>query len=88
MAYSKTTTRRRGITLDQAQEHLEAWLEAEMEITTHQSYQLGSRQLTLANLEEVREQIDYWDKKVEALEDLEETGTRRAKAYRAVLRDL
>ena len=88
MAYSKTTTRRGGITLDQAQEHLEAWLEAELEITTHQSYQLGSRTLTLANLEEVREQIDYWDKKVAELAALEENGTRRGKTYRAVLRDL
>ena len=36
-----------GITLEIAQKHLDAWLEAELACTTNQSYTIGSRTLTL-----------------------------------------
>ena len=35
-----------GISLEIARKHLSAWLEAELEVTTHQSYTIGSRSLT------------------------------------------
>jgi hypothetical protein len=47
-----------------AQRQLELWIEASEQVTTHQSYQLGSRTLTLADLGEIRKMIDYWDTKV------------------------
>lgn len=75
-----------GITLAQAQEHLEMWLEAELEVTTSQSYQLGSRSLTRANLKEIRETIDYWQKKVNDLLAARNGG--RNKVRRGVPRDL
>lgn len=75
-----------GITLEQAQDHLEMWLEAELEVTTSQSYQLGSRSLTRANLEEIRETIDYWQKKVNDLLAAQNGG--RNKVRRGVPRDL
>ena len=46
-----------GITLETAQKHLDAWLEAEMQVTNAQSYTIGSRTLTKANLTEIRNAI-------------------------------
>ena len=45
-----------GITLEIAEKHLDAWLEAELAVTTNQSYTIGSRTLTRANLSEIRKQ--------------------------------
>jgi hypothetical protein len=56
-----------AITLEKANEMLDAWLNAEMAITTGQSYSIGSRSLTRANLGEVRKSVDYWEKKVALL---------------------
>ena len=50
-----------GITLETAQKHLDAWLEAEMQVTNAQSYTIGSRTLTKANLTEIRNAIEYWE---------------------------
>lgn len=58
-----------GITLETAQKHSDAWLEAELTVTTGQSYTIGSRVLTRANLTEIRNAIDYWNKKVIALDN-------------------
>ena len=52
-----------GITLETAQKHLDAWLEAEMQVTNAQSYTIGSRTLTKANLTEIRNAIEYWQQK-------------------------
>ena len=41
-----------GITLKIAKTHLEEWLKAELAVTTSQSYTIGSRVLTRANLTE------------------------------------
>lgn len=76
-----------GITLETAQKHLDAWLEAEMAITTGQSYTIGSRTLTRANLTEIRNTIDYWNKKVDTLENLK-CGKGRSRIKRGVIRDL
>ena len=43
--------------LEIARYHLNAWLEAELELTTHQSYKIGSRSLTKADLGQIRKQI-------------------------------
>lgn len=72
-----------GITLQEAKNHLESWLAAELEIATSQSYRIGTRTLTRANLNEVREQVKYWEQKVQ---QLERKG--RNRVYRAVPRDL
>ena len=76
-----------GITLKIAEKHLEAWLTAELEVTTHQSYTIGSRSLTKANLSEIRKQIEYWSDQVARLENIEKRGGRN-RVYRAVPRDL
>lgn len=76
-----------GITLKQAQQHLEMWLNAEEEIATSQSYTIGTRTLTRANLKEVRDQIKFWQSKVDNLEKAA-AGKGRNRVYRAIPRDL
>lgn len=76
-----------GITLKTAQKHLDAWLEAELTVTTGQSYTIGSRTLTRANITEIRNMIDYWDGKVKQLEVLQKRGGRN-RIKRGVIRDL
>ena len=41
------------ITLETAKRHLDAWLEAELAVTNAQSYTIGSRTMTKANLTEI-----------------------------------
>lgn len=76
-----------GITLETAKKHLDTWLEAEMAVSTGQSYTIGSRSLTRANLSEIRKSINYWNDKVKELEAAE-NGSGRNKAFRVVLRDI
>lgn len=57
-----------GITKEVAQNKLKMWLDAEDALATSQSYKIGSRTLTRVNLAEVREQIDYWSAKLDALQ--------------------
>ena len=76
-----------GITKDEAKKHLNIWLEAEAQIATGQSYQIGTRQLTRADLASVRKQIDYWNNKVMQAEAVEQNHGRN-RAYHFVYRDL
>lgn len=75
-----------GITLDIARRHLEEWLEAELELTTHQSYRIGNQSLTRADLGEVRRMVEFWSDRVAALERAAQ-GRGRNRIYHAVPRD-
>jgi hypothetical protein len=75
-----------GITLDVAQKHLEDWMEAELQVTTNQSYTLDNRTLTRADLGDIGRRIAYWSNKVEELKVQQENGG-RSRIYRAVPRD-
>lgn len=72
--------------LERAKIHLDAWYKAELAISTGQSYSIGSRSLTRANLSEVVKQIEYWKKEVAKLEKNPTGKMRRAKRY--IPRDL
>lgn len=80
-----------SISLETAEKHLNVWLEAELTIATGQSYTLattnGSRTLTRANLTEVRNSIEYWNKKVLEAKATSK-GRARTRVYRAVPRDV
>ncbi|MDF9845548.1 MULTISPECIES: DUF6148 family protein [unclassified Paenibacillus] len=52
-------------TLEVAQEHLNSWLDAELALSTGQSYTIGTRSLTRANLADVMAQIKYWQRQVD-----------------------
>jgi len=56
-----------GITLAQAEAKLTLWLTAEEKVVKNQSYNINGVSVTRANLREIRETIDYWDKKVQRL---------------------
>lgn len=72
-------------TLEEAQNQLAIWIEAESAVATGQSYRIGTRQLTRASLREIAERIKYWRAEVERLKSGRKPGMR---VMRAVPRDL
>jgi hypothetical protein len=76
-----------GISLETAQKHLDAWLEAELAVTNAQSYTIGSRTMTKANLAEIRKSIEYWQGKVTQIKNVQKSGGRN-RVKRFVPRDL
>lgn len=56
-----------GITLAQAQTQLDAWLAADAAVALNQSYRINDRQLTRADAEQIRENIKFWEQRVNAL---------------------
>jgi hypothetical protein len=57
-----------AVTLTHAKAALDAWLAADLSVAKGQSYSMNGRSLTLANSREIREQIQYWERRVAALE--------------------
>ena len=57
-----------ALTLTQAQTALDAWIAADLAVAKGQSYSMNGRSLTLANSKEIREQIQYWERRVSAFE--------------------
>lgn len=53
-----------GITLAQAQARLDEYLAAEAAILSGQSYRIGERQLTRANLADIQMGIKTWDARI------------------------
>lgn len=49
-----------GISRDTAQQHLDAWLAADMAVSRGQRYKIADRELTRADAAEIRKNIDYW----------------------------
>ena len=69
------------------QQKLNTWLAAEEAVATGQSYQIGSRMLTRADLKQIQNEMEYWAEKLAQAEAEEKTGGRN-RAYRAVIRDV
>ncbi len=69
------------------EEKLKTWLAAEQAIATGQSYQIGSRMLTRADLKAVREEMEYWAKNLAAVENEENHRGGRNHFYQFVPRD-
>ena len=69
------------------EQQVNIWLEAERAIATGQSYQIGTRMLTRADLKAVREELEYWAGKLGEADAEEKCGGRN-RAYRFVPRDL
>lgn len=53
-----------GITLQQAETQLAAYLAAETAVLAGQAYTIGGRSVTRANLAEIRAGIDSWNSRV------------------------
>lgn len=76
-----------AITLETAKRHLDMWLEAETQVAINQSYSIGGKSFTRANLSEIRNQVKYWSDKVEELQNIAKNKGRN-RVYRIVPRDL
>jgi hypothetical protein len=72
-------------TLEEAKTHLRSWLDAELAVSTGQRYRIGTRELTRANLSEIKERIRFWSNEVTRLEKGRKAG---ARVLRVVPRDL
>ena len=55
------------MTLAEAQQHLQAWLDADLALATSKEYRAGTRMLTRADAAEVKERIQYWTRQVKRL---------------------
>ena len=74
--------------LEEYQRRLEMYYEAETAILSGaQSYSIGSRNLTRANLADIREQIEYLIKKIET-EQARMAGKGKMKVVGGVPRDI
>lgn len=69
------------------QKKLNTWLAAEESVATGQSYQIGTRMLTRADLEQIREEMEYWAGKLAEVEAEEKTNGRN-RMYHFVARDV
>lgn len=69
--------------LEEAKEMYQLWIDAEKAVTTGQSYKIGTRSLTRANLSEIAERVKFWRNEVDKLE----SGRRGIKVIRAVPMD-
>lgn len=56
-----------AISLETANTHLDAWLAADLAVSSGQSYSIGSRTLTRVNSLEILRQIAYWSRVVDTL---------------------
>ena len=57
-----------NISLTTALAHRDAWVDADLALATAKSYTIGNRQLTRADVAEVRAQITYWSNIVKGIE--------------------
>ena len=69
-----------SITLTQAQTALDAWIAADLAVAKGQSYSMNGRSLTLANTREIREQIQYWERRVSAFTQIIQNNQQAALA--------
>lgn len=56
-----------GMTLEQAQQQLDAWLAASLAVARKQSYSIAGRSLTLADASDIQSQIEFWEARVAKL---------------------
>lgn len=69
-----------SMALIQAQTALDAWIAADLAVAKGQSYTMNGRSLTLANSKEIREQIQYWERRVSAFEQTIQSNQQAALA--------
>ena len=57
-----------SITTTTAETALDAWIAADLAVAKGQSYSMNGRSLTMANVKEIREQIQYWERRLATLQ--------------------
>lgn len=72
-----------GITLEQAQAQLDAWLAASIAVASNQEYEIqtgtGRRKLVRADAGEIRRMIEHWQQQVSNLTPAAAGGRRRTR---------
>jgi len=71
-----------GITLAQAEAMLAAYMDAETAVLSNQSYSMGDRSLTRANLKEIQDGITAWNLRVKRLSGGRSGGIRMRRGVR------
>jgi hypothetical protein len=56
-----------GMTLEEAQQQLSAWMAASLAVALSQEYTIGTRKLRKADASEIRIQIEFWEARVARL---------------------
>ncbi len=56
-----------GITLAQAESKLAEWMAADTKVSSGQSYDIDGRSLSRADARVIKENIEFWDAKVQKL---------------------
>ena len=74
-------------TKDLCQKKLSTWLAAEEAVATGQSYQIGTRMLTRADLKQIRAEMEYWAGKLAEAEAEAQNGGRN-RLFHIVPRDV
>ena len=69
-----------ALTSTQAQTALDAWIAADLAVAKGQSYSMNGRTLTLSTAKEIREQIQYWERRVSAFEQVSQQNQQAALA--------
>ncbi len=69
-----------GITLEQAQTQLDAYLAAETAVLAGQEYEIAGRRLRRANLAEIQQGITLWSDRVAQLQSKANGGRRSISA--------
>lgn len=72
-------------TLPEAKGYLQVWVNASLAVATGQSYTIGRRALTRANLSEIKKMIDFWRSEIARLESGRPAGM---KILRPIPRDI
>jgi len=65
-----------AISLIQAQDQLTAWLAASTAVASGQSYSIAGRTLSRVNATEIRQQVEFWESKVNQLRRLQSGRSR------------
>lgn len=63
-----------AISLATAQAQLAAWLAADTAVAGGQAYQIGNRSFTRANAAEITAKIQFWEQKVNQLQNAAQNG--------------
>lgn len=72
------------ITIEDAKENLQIWLDAQKAVSTGQSYKIGTRSLTRSSIADILRMIRYWQN---VIDQLEAGVGRGARVLRGVPRD-
>ena len=65
-------------TLEQARQHLQVWMDADLALATGKEYRVNGKALTRADSSEIAERIRFWRREVKRLEG-------RANRFRRVI---